>query len=112
MRKDKAYLRHMDDEIAYLKSVATTTTIEGIINDPSLKRAVVRSIEVLGEASKNISHNLKEQHPEINWDDIAGIRDVLAHRYFGVDWDVVADVIYNEIPRMEMQIVSILSEVE
>lgn len=102
----------MADEINYLSGVADVTTIEVIINDPSLKRAVVRSIEVLGEASKNVSQNLKQQYPDINWDDIAGIRDVLAHRYFGVDWEVVADVIYQEIPRLKMQISSILSEVK
>lgn len=71
----------------------------------------MRSIEILGEASKNISAGLKQQHPEINWDDIAGIRDVLAHRYFGVDWDVVADVVFSEIPRLKIQIETMLKEI-
>ncbi|MDD5025328.1 MAG: DUF86 domain-containing protein [Methanoregula sp.] len=101
----------MADEIRYLMDVGSRKSIGQIIDDPSLKRAVVRSIEILGEASKNISAGLKQQHPEINWDDIAGIRDVLAHRYFGVDWDVVADVVFSEIPRLKIQIETMLKEI-
>jgi len=61
---------------------------------------------------KNISPVRKQQNPEIPWEDIAGIRDILAHRYFGVDWDVVADVIVNEIPVLHMQIQKIISDLD
>ena len=71
-----AYLQHMADEINYLTGVADVTTIEVIINDPSLKRAVVRSIEVLGEASKNVSQNLKHQYPGINWEELYSLADL------------------------------------
>lgn len=102
----------MSEECSYLLLIGGQTPINDIIHDPTLRRAVVRSIEVLGEASKNISPALKQQNPEIPWEDIAGIRDILAHRYFGVDWDVVTDVIFNEIPGLNERIKSIIAEMD
>jgi uncharacterized protein with HEPN domain len=102
----------MSEECSYLVHIGSQVSIGDIIHDPTLQRAVVRSIEVLGEASKNLSPALKQQNPEIPWEDIAGIRDILAHRYFGVDWDVVSDVIFNEIPNLDVQIKSILAEMD
>ena len=102
----------MSEECSYLILLVSTTSINEIIHDSTLQRAVVRSIEVLGEASKNISPVLKQKNPEIPWEDIAGIRDILAHRYFGVDWDVVTDVLSNEIPMLNIRIKSILAELD
>jgi len=102
----------MSDECSYLLQISRETPISSIIRDPTLQRAVVRSIEVLGEASKNISPQLKDQNPDIPWEDIAGTRDILAHRYFGVDWDIVADVVSNEIPRLQARIGIILAQIE
>jgi uncharacterized protein with HEPN domain len=99
----------MSEECSYLVRIGSQVSMGDIIHDPTLQRAVVRSIEVLGEASKNISPALKQQNSEIPWDDIAGIRDILAHRYFGVDWDVVSDVIFNEIPALDVRIKSIIA---
>lgn len=94
----------MREECSFLLFVCSKAPVSEIVRDPVLQRAVVRSIEVLGEASKNISPELKQQNPEIPWEDIAGIRDILAHRYFGVDWDVVTDVLTSEIPLLDTRI--------
>ena len=97
-RSVREYLKHIRDEISYLKS-----EIEGIdkvefLDDETLKRASVRSIEVIGEATKNIPEDLRDEYPQIQWRAIAGMRDRLIHSYFRIDYDIVWDVLRNHIP--------------
>jgi len=75
--------------------------IEDLMDDEVLKRAIPRSLEIIGEAAKNISDNLKNKHPEIEWRKITGLRDKLIHAYFGIDWDIVWDVLKNRLSGME-----------
>ena len=74
-----------------------------------LKRsAIVREIEVIGEAAKNISQNLKHKNKEVEWKEIAGTRDKMIHHYFGVDVNIVLDIIKNDLPKLKKQIQQIL----
>ena len=69
---------------------------------------MIRAIEVIGEASKSVSPALKAKNPEIDWRDMAGMRDHVIHRYFEINWNIVWDVISNEIPVLEPKIASML----
>jgi uncharacterized protein with HEPN domain len=69
-----------------------------VIHDEVLCRAVVRSIEIIGEASKKIDEEFKAANPHIEWKKIAGARDKLIHDYFGIDYDIVWDIIVTKIP--------------
>jgi uncharacterized protein with HEPN domain len=80
--------------------------------DEVLRRACQKSLEIIGEASKNISEDLKKTHPEVDWRRITGMRDKLVHHYFGVDWDIIEDVINNELPGLRANVLQLLSKME
>ncbi|VVB68843.1 Uncharacterised protein [uncultured archaeon] len=83
-----------------------------VVGDPHLRRSFIRSLEVIGEATKNLSQDLKDDHPEIEWRKITGMRDKLIHYYFGVDWDVVWDVVKNKLPTFKRQMEALLREID
>jgi len=72
----------------------------------------LRSLEVIGEATKNISMDFREKHSNIKWKDLAGLRDKLIHKYFGIRWDIVWDIVKTRIPELKEKIQSILKEIE
>ncbi len=76
--------------------------------DKKTQDAVIRRIEIIGEASKNLSHKLKEKYPQIPWKKMAGMRDVLIHAYFGVDIEKTWNVVINDIPLLKKQIQEVL----
>ena len=80
--------------------------------DPVMQRAVIRSIEIIGEATKNLSNSLKEQYPDVPWKLIAGTRDKLIHAYFEVDWVIVWNILQSEIPVLEKRVRAILDDLE
>ena len=98
MNEDKTFMKHIFEEMDFLETQFRDLKFQDLMNDPVLQRACLRSLEIIGEAVKNISKELKNENPEIEWRKIAGLRDKLIHHYFGVDWDIVWDVINNKIP--------------
>ena len=70
--KGRAFLKHILDEIEYLTTTSQSVELNGVINDPHLQRSFIRNLEVIGEATKNLSKDLKNNHPEIEWRKIAG----------------------------------------
>jgi len=77
-----------------------------------LKRACSRSLEIIGEAVRNLSSDFRRRHKQIEWKKIAGLRDKIIHYYFGVNWDILWDVIKKRIPTLKIQLERILTEVE
>ena len=104
------FLRHILDETAYLTQVSRDLSRESFLDDETLKRAVVRSIEVIGEATKRIPDDVRNKYTSIDWRAIAGMRDRLIHGYFGVDYDIVWDVIQNKAPELELVVRGILDD--
>lgn len=103
------YVRHMLEEAEYLTAEAENLSKEEFLLDETVKRAFVRSIEIIGEATKKIPAAMRKRHSHIEWRAMAGMRDKLIHGYFGVDYDLVWDVAKNKSPLLRLQLEAILS---
>lgn len=103
------YLRHINDECSYILSVSNLTYYE-FLDDETLKRAVVRSLEIIGEATKKLPEDFRQKHTNVNWKNMAGMRDKLIHDYIGIDYAIVWDVMQNKIPELSKGIKNIVAE--
>jgi len=112
LKQDEVFIKHILDEIDFLIDSSKDLEYEGLVKDETLKRAFVRSLEVIGEAAKNISSEFRQKHPDIEWRELTGLRDKLIHRYFGVKWEIVWDVVKSKIPQLKERIEGILRELE
>lgn len=104
----REYLRHIAAEADYLIRESTGISAERFTADETLRRAFVRSLEIIGEAAKKVPDEFRAQYPTVEWRAMAGMRDRLIHNYFGVDYELVWDVVQNRIPALRRQIASIL----
>lgn len=103
------YLLHILDECLYVHSVITDEMqIEQFLGDETLKRAVTRSLSIIGEATKKIPADVKYSWQSISWRQMAGMRDRLVHDYMGVNYYIVWDVAKNIIPTLITQIQEII----
>lgn len=92
------FLQHIKDEIDFCLIQTNGKEYDSFFNDAILTRAVVRSLEIIGEASKKIPPDFRSQFPLIPWKDISGMRDRLIHHYFGVDLEIVWTTIKEDLP--------------
>jgi uncharacterized protein with HEPN domain len=109
-RSTREYFQHMLEEISFLQDHIPQITKDDFVHNEVLKRAVIRSIEIIGEAMKQIPSDLKARYPDVAWKPIAAMRDRLIHGYFGIDYDIVWDVITTKIPILEQQIQIVLQQ--
>jgi len=108
------------DEIMYLQDIVrscekilrfTTGFNQADLNrDEKSYDAVVRNLEIIGEAAKHISDELRKQLPNIEWRKVAGLRDMLTHAYFGIDDDILWDVVQNKVPPLAKTITTFLNK--
>lgn len=109
-RSQVEFLRHMLDECEYLLRSSENLSKSDFLVDENLKRAFTRSIEVMGEASKNVSEEIKHHSPAIEWKGIAKMRDKLIHHYFGVDYELVWEVVTDRVPMISAQLRKLIDE--
>jgi uncharacterized protein with HEPN domain len=98
---DIEFLKHIHDECIFLLKVTLNKSKDEVLDDEVYFRAVVRSIEIIGEATKKVHPDFKLLHPQIEWRKIAATRDMMIHNYFGIDNDIVWNIITNKIPDLE-----------
>lgn len=110
MPPTREYLQHIPEETTYLLQSSSDINKTAFLQNETLKRAFVRSIEVIGEAVKQMPDTVRQQYPAIEWRAMAGMRDRLIHGYFGVDYDIVWDVVASKIPALDREIRKILAQ--
>ena len=108
MKKDSVYLRHILESIEKIESYATVGK-ETFMETSHWQDAVIRNLEIIGEAVKRLSEELKNRHPDIPWRNIAGLRDVLIHDYMGIDLETVWNLIGHNLPGLKETILGELS---
>jgi uncharacterized protein with HEPN domain len=94
----REFLRHMLAEADYLATASAGVTRGQYDADETLQRAVIRSLEIIGEAAIRVGPAVRAQHPAVEWHAMTGMRNRLIHEYFGVDHDLVWDVLQRKIP--------------
>ncbi len=97
MKDDGLYLRHILEAIQRVLEY-TAAGPEAFRQDLRTQDAVIRNLQVIGEATKNVSARMRGAHPEVPWKSMAGMRDRVVHDYFGISLDIVWDVVQNHLP--------------
>jgi len=112
MKPDVVFLKHIFEEIDFVLTATSGKTMADVQKDGMLQRACSRSIEIIGEAAKNVSSPLRKANPRIPWKQLAAMRDKLIHQYFGINWVIVWDVIENHLPVLRNDIGALITSIE
>ncbi len=100
-KDDSVYLHHILDAVLRIEEYTLGIERQAFIEGHMIQDAVIRQIEIIGEATKKLSKEIRDRHPQIPWKDMAGLRDKLIHGYFGVDLDAVWDTVKRDIPQLK-----------
>ena len=111
MREIRDYLLDIKNECEYLLNKSKNLSYDEFIQNEELKRAFVRSLEIIGEAAKHIPKEIRNRYSQIKWKSIIGIRNKLIHEYFGVDYRVLWKTIIERIPELYETIKQVIDKV-
>lgn len=109
-RRELDFLRDIEEAIERIQEYTTSLTWEDYLRERKTQDAVVRNLEVIGEATRNLSDAFRLQHPSIPWRNMVGTRDRLTHHYFGVNQEVVWQIVEKDLPGLKDQISQLIRE--
>ncbi len=113
MKKDpKVFIGHILESVHLIEKYVDQMSKEDFLKSVNIQDAVIRRLEIIGEAVKNLPLEFRDEYPDIPWRQIAGMRDVLIHAYFGVDLDLTWKVVKSDLPKLERKVAGILKKLE
>lgn len=107
-RDYKVYLDDVLEAIKKINKYTSGMSQEAFFSDPKTIDAVVRNLEVLGEAIKKVPESIRAKYPDVEWKKVASLRDILIHEYFGINVQIIWDIVKNKLLVLEKQITSII----
>ncbi len=111
MKKDPLiFLQHVLDSIGDIEQFSKGLSKKGFLTNNLIQSAIVRKVEVIGEAIKHVPFSFRKKYPEVEWKKIAGTRDKLIHQYFGIDFDLLWDIVKKELPKLKKQVKEIIEK--
>ena len=110
MEDDKLYISHILDAIIDIEKYVEQLTFDQfmLVDKKIIRDAVVRKLEIIGEAAKHFSIKFRTKHSDIPWKEIVGMRDNLIHEYFDVAWDIVWSTVKEDLPQLEKKLREII----
>ncbi len=109
-RPYELYLNDIIEAIGRIEEYTASFSSTEFAENKLVLDAVVRNLEIIGEAVKMLPNEIKKKHPEVEWRKIAGLRDIIAHEYFGINAAIVWDIVKNKIPEFKASIIKIRKE--
>lgn len=109
-KDDSIFIKHILSSIEAIEEFSKNLKKDDLYKDRLRQSAIIREIEVIGEAAKNISKSIKDKYKTVPWKEISGARDKMIHHYFGIDLEIVWDIIRVGIPELKTQMLKIKRE--
>ncbi|MBU1006961.1 MAG: DUF86 domain-containing protein [Candidatus Omnitrophica bacterium] len=108
MRDYKLYLEDILQAIQKIEKYTKGLDADKLKKEDLIIDGIVRNLEIIGEAVKNIPQDIKNENLDVEWKKIAGLRDILAHEYFGIDLEILWDIVKNKLPELKIKISNLL----
>lgn len=107
---DPDYIRvcHIRDASNEIEEYLKQYPVDDLRSNSMFRNAVIRQLEIVGEASSSVSSECKDKYPEIQWASMSGLRNILIHKYFGVDVEIIKQVVIRDLPELKMRIIKII----
>ncbi len=108
---DRARLQHISEAIKEIENYISNSSYEDFQSNSMMQFATVKQLEIIGEASNQLTEHFKKLYKEIEWREIIGLRNILIHEYFGIDTKIVWDILQINLPKLKIQIEEIFKQI-
>jgi len=107
MKDARIFIEHIIESIELIEKYVKNHTKDDFLSSTQLQDSVIRRLEIIGEAVKNIPDNYRKKYPDVKWKEIAGLRDILIHQYFGIDFELTWEIVIRDLPEIKNKIILI-----